>query len=82
MNYLFLMRGISLSFLLWSFSFSAQTIKHIQYDIENVSSAGVPIIGVPRLQASAFQLFRLDIESLRQQLEGVTYREGEINGFV
>jgi hypothetical protein len=82
MNYLSLMRGISLSFLLCSFSISAQTIKHIQYDIENVSSSGVPVIGVPRIQASAFQLFRLDIESLRQQLEGVTYREGVINGFV
>ena len=82
MNYLSLMKGISLSFLLWSFNVSSQTIKHIQYDIENVSSTGVPIIGVPRIQASAYQLFRLDIESLRQQLEGITYREGEINGFV
>jgi len=82
MNYLTLKKGLSLSLLLLSLCTSAQTIKHIQYDIEYVSTTSIPVIGVPQIQASAFQLFRLDIEALRQQLDGITYREGEINGFI
>lgn len=58
----------------------AQEVKVINYPIEEVQVT--PALGTPVIQASNYKLFRIQPTVLFQELEGVTYREGEINGFV
>lgn len=68
--------------LFLSGSLFAQTIKQVNYSIQNISNYFIPMTGTPQIQATHYQLFQMDITTLRSGLEGVTYREGDINGFI
>ena len=60
----------------------AQKTKIIDLPIEAVvSSAAVPA-GFVQIQASEFKLVKMNIVTLINQLQGITYREGEMLGFV
>jgi hypothetical protein len=61
---------------------TGQKTKIVSYAIENVDLQNTAQPGPVQIQASIFKIFKLDIETLKCGLEGVTYREGEINGFV
>jgi hypothetical protein len=63
------------------FSFG-QIVKNINYSIQPITTAEIPVIGIPQIQATQYQIFQLDIETLKNGLEGITYREGELNGFI
>lgn len=60
----------------------AQQLKEIETTWKNVTLEALPEISAPRIHATAYQVFRLDVNSMRAALEGVTYREGGLNGFV
>lgn len=63
------------------FSFG-QTVKTVNYAIQHVTMGEIPVIGIPQIHASNYQLFQLDIASLKNGLEGVSYREGTNTGFI
>ncbi len=60
----------------------AQQLKEIETTWKNVTLEALPEISAPRIHATAYQVFQLDVNSMRAALEGVTYREGGLNGFV
>ena len=60
----------------------AQQLKEIETTWKNVTLEALPELSAPRIHASAYQVFQLDVNSMRTALEGVTYREGVLNGFV
>lgn len=60
----------------------AQQQKEIKTTWMNVSRKDLASYGEPRIQASSFQVFHLNIEAMREALEGVTYREGIVKGFI
>jgi hypothetical protein len=60
----------------------AQQIKEIETTWKNVTLEALPELSAPRIHATAYQVFHLDVNSMRAALEGVTYREGGLNGFV
>jgi hypothetical protein len=68
--------------LVFALSSFAQELRNIPYAIEQVSTESVIMMGTPQISAHEFQVFKLDIDALRAGLEGMTYREGTINGFV
>lgn len=69
-------------FLVLILPFWAQQPKEIKPTWIDVSSQDLSAFGEPRIQATSFQVFRLNIDAMRAALEGVTYREGAINGFI
>jgi hypothetical protein len=60
----------------------AQQLKSINFPWVNVSSEDLSAYGEPRIKATAFQVFRLNTAPIRSSLEGITYREGMLNGFI
>jgi hypothetical protein len=60
----------------------AQQLKEIETTWKNVTLEALPELSAPRIHASAYQVFQLDVNSIRAALEGVTYREGILNGFI
>ena len=60
----------------------AQKIKSIDLPMEEVTNANALPIGVVQIQASSYRLVIIDVTGLLSQLQGVTYREGEMNGSV
>jgi hypothetical protein len=60
----------------------AQQLKEIETTWKNVTLEALPELSAPRIHASAYQVFQLDVNSMRTVLEGITYREGVLNGFV
>ncbi len=60
----------------------SQKTKLVSYNIEHIESAYLPDLGAIQIQANEFKIFKLDIQTLKSELQGVTYREGEINGFI
>lgn len=74
--------SVFLLLLVFNLSAKAQETRNISYAIEPVSKESVLMFGNPQIHAHEFQVFKLDISSLKDGLEGVTYREGAISGFV
>ena len=72
----------SMLFLILSAPTWAQQVKAINFPWINVSSEDLSAHGEPRIKAAEYQVFRLDIEPLRTSLQGITYREGMLNGFI
>ena len=68
--------------LSFSFLSHSQELKKVEYTIETVEFPSVLSAYKPAIEATEFKLFKLDIATLRENLEGVTYREGEVNGFI
>lgn len=74
--------SVCLNALIIPFLSISQNIKNINYSIEKINNSNVALMGAPLIQANNYTLFRLDVSTLMSGLNGVTYREGEINGFV
>ena len=72
----------SMLFLMLFAPSRAQQVKAINFPWVNVSSEDLSAHGEPRIKAAEYQVFRLDIEPLRTSLQGITYREGMLNGFI
>lgn len=47
-----------------------------------INDTEIPSIGVPRVQAKDFKVYRMDPNQWQQDLNGITYREGAVNGFI
>ncbi len=60
----------------------SQKTKLVANNIEYVELRNMPQPGSIQIEAGDFKIFKIDIQTLRSELEGVTYREGEINGFI
>ena len=60
----------------------AQQVKSINFPWIDVRSEDLSAYGEPRIKASEYQVFRLDVEPIRTSLQGITYREGMLNGFI
>ena len=60
----------------------AQQVKSINLPWVNVSSEDLSAYGEPRIKATAFQVYRLNTAPIRASLDGITYREGNLNGFI
>ena len=71
----------SLFFLVFA-PFYAQQVKSIDIPWVNVSSEDLSAYGEPRIKAVEYQVFRLNTDPLRTALQGITYREGMLNGFI
>ena len=69
-------------FLLGSFQSTAQDLKSIFLDWRTSDIEANTLLGPSMIQAVGYKAFRLDVSSLQSKLEGVTYREGQINGFI
>ena len=69
-------------FLLGSFQSTAQNFKSILLDWRTPDIELIKSFGPSKIQAVRHQTFHLDVSSLRSKLEGITYREGQINGFI
>jgi hypothetical protein len=72
----------SMLFLMLFAPSRAQQVKAINFPWVNVSSEDLSAHGEPRIKAAEYQVFRLDIDPLRTALQGITYREGMLNGFI
>ena len=71
----------SLFFLVFA-PFYAQQAKSIDIPWVNVTSEDLSAYGEPRIKAIEYQVFRLNTDPLRTALQGITYREGMLNGFI
>lgn len=71
-----------LVFSLISGMWNAQQMKSLSPVWNKVDPSVWSHLGSPRIQASAFDVYQLDVQSLQQSLEGITYREGELKGFI
>lgn len=60
----------------------AQSLKSINLPWVNVTSEDLSAYGEPRIKATSFQVFRLNTAPIRASLDGITYREGNLNGFI
>ena len=60
----------------------SQNVKTIHPNWTLISESALPIDGIPRIHATSFQVYRMNPNLWRQDLQGITYREGTINGFI
>jgi hypothetical protein len=60
----------------------AQKIKSIDLPMEEVTNTNALPIGFVQIQASSYRLVKIDVTGLLNQLQGITYREGEMDGSV
>ena len=77
-------RNLGLLFFLilfCNFSFS-QDEKKINYNWTEVSKNAIPFIGSAQIQATSAKYFQIDVNTIREQMEGVMHREVENSGFV
>lgn len=72
----------SMLLLILSAQTMAQQVKSINLPWVNVSSEDLSAYGEPRIKATAFQVYRLNTAPIRASLDGITYREGNLNGFI
>lgn len=72
----------SMLLLILSAQTMAQQVKSINLPWVNVSSEDLSAYGEPRIKAKAFQVYRLNTAPIRASLDGITYREGNLNGFI
>ena len=70
-----------MSLLFCGLSVSAQTNKKISYELSEVPKSSIEVLGTSQIQATAFKVFQLDIESLKHELEGIANRENTQDGF-
>ena len=73
-----LLTAISISFT----GLYAQKSKSIELPMEEVSSVNALPFGAVQIQASSYRLMKIEVSELLNQLQGITYREGEMNGSV
>ena len=69
-------------FTLGAFQLKAQDLKSIFLDWRTSDIEANTLLGPSKIQAVGYKIFHLDVSSLTSKLEGVTYREGLINGFI
>lgn len=74
--------GILLAFLFIITSHWTQQVKMIQPEWKLLTEAEIPQLGIPRIAATSFHIYRMNPNQWQQDLNGITYREGAINGFV
>ena len=72
----------SMLLLILSAQTMAQQVKSINLPWVNVSSEDLSAYGEPRIKATDFQVYRLNTAPIRASLDGITYREGNLNGFI
>lgn len=76
-------RSLVLVLGLFSFQFSvAQTIQKLPSAHRFIPQAERGTLPAPTINAVAYEVVELHEEQLFQSLQGLTYREGELNGFV
>jgi hypothetical protein len=79
------MKPIYVLFAAFSFYFTAlyaQSTKIISLPWKKISEASAPSIQTPRIQANNAGYFSLNTQGLIDAFHGITYREGQRNGFV
>jgi len=72
----------SMMFLMLFTPSRAQQLNSINFPWVNVSSEDLSAYGEPRIKAAEYQVYRLNTDPLRIALQGITYREGMLNGFI
>ena len=60
----------------------AQKTKLIDLPYESVASSSDVPAGFVQIQATEFKLVKMNVSTLINQLQGITYREGALDGFV
>ncbi len=60
----------------------AQKSKSIELPLEEVTSVNVLPFGAVQIQASSYRLMKITVTELLNQLQGITYREGALDGFL
>jgi hypothetical protein len=60
----------------------AQKNKSIDLPMEEVTNANTLPFGFVQIQASSYRLVKIEVSGLLSQLQGITYREGDMNGSV
>jgi hypothetical protein len=73
---------IFLVFILSIGGIHAQKTKIIDLPYQSVVSPSEVPAGFVQIQASAFKLVKMNVSTLLNQLQGITYREGALDGFV
>ena len=64
------------------FPLTAQNLKSIFLDWRISDIEANTSLGPSKIQAVRHKIFQLDVSSLQSELEGITYREGRISGFI
>lgn len=82
MNPYFAKLVICVSLLSSTVSSWAQQIKSIDLPWTNVTSEDLTEYGEPRIKALEYQVFHLNVLPIHASLNGITYREGNLNGFI
>ena len=70
-----------LTLLFCGLSVSAQTNKKINYGIYEFPKSNLGILGKSQIQATAFKVFQIDIQTLKNELEGIANRDNTQVGF-
>jgi hypothetical protein len=65
-----------------SFCISAQVVKQINYPIQPLEATSASLNGTKRIHATNYQLYTINVPALASELNGITYREGQLNGFI
>ncbi|MCE2682907.1 MAG: M12 family metallo-peptidase, partial [Cryomorphaceae bacterium] len=73
---------IVLVFILSIGGIHAQKTKVIDLPVEPIANATDVPSGFVQIQATAFKLVKMNVSTLLNQLQGITYREGAMDGFV
>ena len=69
-------------FIISIFPLTAQNLKSIFLDWRSSEIEANTSLGPSKIQAVRHKIFHLDVSSLQSELEGITYREGRISGFI
>lgn len=67
--------------IICSFSSNGQKNKIINFPMEEVSKSSIAFLGSPQIQASEFKLYHIDLEILKNELNGIAHIDALRNGF-
>lgn len=77
-----LSRGL-LTLILFSVSYGyTQQTKQIKYFKKEIDKSTANFFGTPQIQARNYKVFQINIDELKNQLEGIAYREIDNSGFI
>jgi len=77
-----LSKGLSILLCFNIFLGFSQQIKKITFDKKEINKATASFFGTPQIQAKEYKVYQINIDELRNQLDGIAYREIDNSGFV
>lgn len=76
------LNGLFSLFLSASFVGYSQQIKRVNFKKIEIDKSTANFFGTPQIQAKEYKVFQMNIEELKNQLNGIAFREIDNSGFV